>query len=240
MVWMLILVVESALSCTCIDSDQAVAACERAQAKRSHLFVGEVVSVSSKPVSLPPDGHAFKMQVITFKVLQTFGHQKDSSVVLIDWPPGNGSCGYLFEVGKIYLVDTASGPDNNLQVASCGLTAHVDDAQDVLRFLRLRSHTDNAILFGTVREYIGERNFMSKQNKPLAGRTIHVEGIGVKRAIKTDKSGWFAISDLDPGTYAVRLDTGADYSPTRTHSIDIARGGCAQVDYRTDRVLQKH
>ena len=235
---MLLSVAEAALSCTCIDAP--LPACEQAQVERSNLFVGKVVSIAPKTVLLPLENKPFKMRGITFQVLETFNESKDSSVTVLDWPPGNGSCGYPFEIGETYLVDAAPSQDNSLQIASCGLTAHVNDAEDVLKFLRLRAHSNGGILFGTVKEYVGQRNFMSKQNKPIAGQSVFVEGPSSIKVIQTDKSGWFALADLNPGQYLIRLDAAARYAPTREHSIDLANGGCAQVDYRIDRVQHEH
>jgi hypothetical protein len=180
------------------------------------------------------------MQVITFKVLETFGDSKNATLEVVDWPPGNGSCGYRFVEGESYLVDITSGSWGEWQVNGCGYTARLEDVEDSLRFLRSTIHGKGATLFGTAKEYVGERNFVAKRNKPIVGGNVVVESAQGRRVLQTDMNGWYILRELDPGDYVVRLGAGHEYDPSHAHEIEIQRDGCAQVDFRTDRTKREH
>lgn len=230
----------TAFSCTCVSADPAIPACQELKSKAKNLFVGRVEHVGSKAILLPPDSHAFKMQVITFKVLETFGDSKPATLEVMDWPPGNGSCGYRFVEGESYLVDVTAGSGNEWQVNSCGDTARLEDVEDSLRFLRSTIRSKGATLFGTAKAYVGERNFVAKQNKPIVGGKIIVESAQGSRVLQTDIDGWYMLRELHAGNYVVRLDAGPGYGPSHSNEIEIQRDGCAQVDFRTDRTKSAH
>lgn len=223
-------------ACTCISGSPPIPACQEIKAKRTTLFVGKVEHIGSKTVLLPPNNFPVKMQIITFQVLEAFGASKDTSLLITDWAPGNGSCGFPFVQGETYLVDSSLERDDNaLHLNSCGYTTDVADAEDMLRFLRSAGLGENATLFGTVKEYVGEKNFVAKRNKPISGATLIVTGADGQRSIATDRTGWYLIRDLSPGKYAVRADVGPEYRPLQAHNVVLSSGGCAQVDLRTDR-----
>ena len=230
----------TAFSCTCVSGDPPIPACQELKSKANSLFVGKVENIGCKTILLPPDNHPIKMQVITFRVLETFGGSKDARLAVVDWPPGNGSCGYRFVEGETYLVDIAPGGVGEWEVNSCGHTARLEDVEDSLRFLRSTIHSKGATLFGTVKEYVGERNFVAKRNEPIVAGKVTVESAQGSRVLKTDTDGWYVLPDLSPGNYIVRLDAGPEVGPAQSHEIEIQRDGCAQVDFRTGRAKSAH
>jgi hypothetical protein len=225
-------ITNAALACTCVQSGAPV--CEQIKTSRAALFVGKVQQIGSKTVFLAPDDYPLKMQVVKFQVIQTFGLSIGDTVLITDFMPGNGSCGFPFVEGQIYLVDTWRKSDDGLYVNSCGNTAGAAEAQDLLRFLRSTTGNDRASIFGTVKEYVGEKNFVAKRNKPIPGIAVNVIGPEQSKTVATDSSGWYLITGLTPGNYDVQVDVGQNYQPVPRQTITITKAGCAQVDLRTD------
>ena len=95
-----------------------------AKAKAVTVFVGKVEHIGPKTVSLPPDNAPYPAQVITFRVEESFGTPQSATLVVTDWQPGNGSCGFPFVEAHTYLVDSSFWPEgNSLHLNSCGMTA---------------------------------------------------------------------------------------------------------------------
>jgi hypothetical protein len=88
---------------------------------------------------------------------------------------------------------------------SCGFTAAIEHAQDLMRFLRVRKRGEGAILFGTVKVYVGERNFVSNRNQPLSSISVTVKGPDGARTVRTDLDGWYAINGLSAGDYTAQI-----------------------------------
>src|SRR5712692_8336070 len=200
----------SAFACTCIPLP--IPACQQLNNKRMALFVGKVQHVGFKTVLLLPDNYPVTKQVVTFQVMESFGTAKDANLSVTDWVPGNGSCAFPFAEGGTYLVDASPAQEENgLQLNSCGYTAEAGEAEDLLRFLRLARGKDGATIFGTVKEYVGEKNFVAKRNKAISNAAVMVSSADAQRTLVTDSSGWYLIRNLDAGEYVVRLDAGPEY-----------------------------
>ena len=125
----------TAYSCTCFG-DAAKPTCKQVNASKAMFFVGKVEHIGFKTELLPPDDHPFKMQVVTFTVLDIFGSGSDATLTVTDWPPGNGSCGYPFSEGKTYLVDSLRGNGDSLRLRDCGYTAETSGAAEVVGVVR--------------------------------------------------------------------------------------------------------
>lgn len=221
------------LACTCVVDSPPIPACQEIGAKKESLFIGKVDAIDSRSILLPPDNQPFKMQMITFNVLEHFGGLKEKRLVVMDWPPGNGSCGYKFVKDETYLVDALLADREEWHVNSCGYTSHLDDSEDLVRFLRANSHDKGASLFGTVKEYVGERNFVAKRNKPIADAKLVVDGPDGSQTIQTDSSGWYMLHELNPGEYVIRLEAHFGDHPDQVHKVELQNNSCAQVDFRT-------
>jgi hypothetical protein len=127
-------------ACTCVSSssEPSLSICQMAKAKAVTVFVGKVEHIGPKTVSLPPDNAPCPAQVITFRVVESFGTRQSATVVVTDWQPGNGSCGFPFAEGHTYLVDSSFWREgNSLHLNSCGMTAEASEAQKLLRELRI-------------------------------------------------------------------------------------------------------
>jgi hypothetical protein len=235
--FIVLLVATAASACTCVDLYPPVPVCEQVKTKRASLFLGKVEHIGFKTVLLPPDNFPVKMQVVTFEVLQTFGSAHGTKLVVTDWAPGNGSCGFRFVRGQMYLVDASvQADDNALHLNSCGHTAEVSEAEDLVRFLRSVRGNDGAIIFGTVKEYIGEKNFVATRNKPIPGVTVIARGVDGNKVVVTNSDGWYFIPQLGAGGYTVQVELSPQYRPAQPYTFALSSGGCAQVDFRSDRV----
>jgi hypothetical protein len=226
----------ASLACTCVSAAFPEApACQQVKDKRTSLFVGKAARVEMMKRPIPPDNYPAPMQVVTFDVQETFGGSKPATLTVTDWAPSNGSCGFPFVIGETYLVDTyLDGSDTSLHVSSCGHTAEVSQADDLLRFLR-SIHDESASLFGTVKEYVGKRNFVSRANKPVTGAKLVIRSTNLRKDIVTDSAGWFFADGLVAGQYTVSVETGPEYAHSRPQDVGLSANGCAQIDFRLDR-----
>ena len=228
-------------ACTCVSAEfPEVPACLRVKAKRTSLFVGKVAHIDMKTILIPPDNYPVPGQVVSFEVQETFGRPKEANLVVSDWAASNGSCGFPFTVGNTYLVDTfLDRNDNSLHAAGCGYTTELTKADDLVRFLRSIEHDDSASLFGTVKEYVGEKNFVSPLNKPVSGAKLSISSADVEKEAVTDNAGWFFVNGLSSGEYTVHLATSAEYTPSRAQPVKLSTDGCAQIDFRVDHATRE-
>jgi hypothetical protein len=124
-------------ACTCVSAEPPIPACHHVKAKGVIMFVGKVEHIGSKTILLPPDNAPFAVQEVKFRVLETFDTAQSAELVVTDWRPGNGSCGFPFVEGKTYLVDSSfEQKDKSLHLNSCGMTAETSESRELLRELR--------------------------------------------------------------------------------------------------------
>jgi hypothetical protein len=232
-----------ASACTCIDTPTPP--CERLRAYRGAvLFLGQVKSIRTERIFLEPDNYPIKQQVVTFTVQESFAGNVGGEVVIKDSVPGNGSCGFPFQSRAVYLVDARFSNDNQLHNSSCGFTSSRADASDTLGFLRtLTRNPVGAIIFGTVKQYVGQRNFVSPLNRAVEGAEVTVDAlpdvlapVHQNRRVFVDSSGWYEFVGLDAGQYTVHVTLPAGFSEVRDQDFRLDSNSCSQLDFRTESI----
>lgn len=213
--------------------DDGLTHCQQLQRQKSDaLFVGTVESIRYGRV--PWGGKSVRIQIVSFSVKESFrGPAKNPLIVRTYAVPG--MCGYRFDQGKTYLVD-ASGPVESLWTYSCGFTQQAEYASNDIRFLEiLKGNPQGAVVYGTVKRYVGKPNFVSPQNEPLAGIKLlltnnadaftHVE-------TTTDSSGFFKFVQLPESNYSIRAERPGPFLGINTHDFDVKENSCAEMDFR--------
>jgi hypothetical protein len=141
-------------------------------------------------------------------------------------------CGYRFKKGQSYLVD-ARGSEALLHAGACGITSSTREAQDAIRLLRtLKEHNDGAVIFGTVKQYIGKPNFVALNNRPISGAIVTLDSEGKSRNASVDKTGWYQFTGLPSGNYKVTATLPTELSGANQHTIEVLANGCSQIDFR--------
>ncbi len=96
---------------------------KEALAKSKAVFLGKVISINRINYS----------SEVTIEVIKSWKHIKTKKVVIYTGV-GSGDCGYLFEIGKSYLV-YAYGDLNGLETNICQRTTELEDARNDLKIL---------------------------------------------------------------------------------------------------------
>ena len=111
-------------ACTCSlppENETVEKQVREAYKKSSSVFIGEVLEVIKKP-------DVFSV-TIKFKVEKTW-NEKFQNVITLTTGQGGGDCGYLFEIGKKYLV-YAYGERASLGTNICTRTSPVKSNKDI-------------------------------------------------------------------------------------------------------------
>ena len=163
--------------------------------------------------------------LVTFEATEVFKGGKTSQVSVhsgVD-TTGMSSCGYLFEVGKKYLV-FANHYGNFLSVAACSFTAPIEKSEVALRFLRKEPPHPEDLLTPTQIQR-NEKGRILGAVRRSDGVDLHDPKIYIwddsdssygKEAwfTRPEKDGSFESYFLSPGTYRITaVDT--SYGPTR-------------------------
>jgi hypothetical protein len=236
--FLLVLVIGSSdpvVACTCVSS---MSICEELRQRGTkNLFVGTVKAIQFNTREWV--GTTVKVQEITFTIKDAMDSGLADKATIIELL---GSCAHRFEVGETYLVDSGKAQGESW-ISACGYTMPVSHANELLRLVDLfRANPTGAYLFGSVKQYVEPRNFVSARNKPIPNALIRLETIlellppgDLKRTFETttDSNGWFQFTDLPPGDYTVTAELPAHYERLRTYSLRLDTNGCSQVDLRT-------
>ena len=151
------------------------------------------------------------------------------------------SCGYDFAPGVPYLVDARKGTQGQrINVHVCSLTQPASEALEEIGILRRIGAGQPPLgIFGQLIEFRkpGPQSLPSDPDlrQPLQNVPVEISGGASTRRTNTDDSGRFAVWDLPPGVYRVRVDlqpplTLWKYSPGfHYHTADpdrIVLGSC--------------
>jgi hypothetical protein len=223
------------VACTCVNS---MSICEELRQRGTkNLFVGTVKAIQFNTREWV--GTTVKVQEITFTIKDAMDSGLADKATFIELL---GSCAHRFEVGETYLVDSGRAQGESW-ISACGYTMPVSHANELLRLVDLfRTNPTGAYLFGSVKQYVEPRNFVSARNKPVPNALIRLETIlellppgDIKRTFETttDSEGWYQFANLPSGDYTVSAEVPAQYQKVRTYSLRLDPNGCSQVDLRT-------
>lgn len=113
----------SACSCSLLPEAESLdSVVKRAYKTSSAVFVGEVIEIVQKPDVLFVE--------VKFAVKQEWNDGIEKTVT-VTTGTGDGDCGYLFEVGKKYLVYASNGK-NTLRTNICTKTALAENNKDII------------------------------------------------------------------------------------------------------------
>src|SRR5262249_10049444 len=115
---------------------------------------------------------------------------------------GGGDCGYPFRVGERYLVYAQASTDGStLDTGICTRTRPIGDAAEDLAYARSvrNGRVEGGTVTGTVQG--GDR-----QDAPLAGVPVVLEGGRARFRAISDGNGLFAIANLLGGAYAIAAE----------------------------------
>ena len=232
----------AASACTCVI-DPFVSTCSKLRSfKGSALFVGTVLSIRQLPATTVD--YISVQQQVKFAKLDSFFGSVGGTVTVTEDVPSGGSCGFPFKQGKTYLVE-ANGPHSDLHTGVCGLTSGPLNPQtaESIRFLKVvRDHPSGGIVFGTIRGYAGERNFVAERNRPLKEATVLLDVLPdrlppmhERKEVSTDASGWYFFADLPAGEYTIGIVRPQGFLTPKSQTFRLDVNGCSQLDFRAAR-----
>lgn len=91
------------------------------------------------------------------------------------------------------------------------------------------------MIFGSIKKYVGEPNFVSPQNEPLGGVKLSVTKNGdaiTNVETTTDSSGFFIFAELPGGSYSIRAEMPSTLLGINTHDFEVKENSCAEMDFR--------
>jgi hypothetical protein len=180
-------------------------------ARADVVFVGRVVELSERTVDSEEARALFggpaPLLVAGFEVEEAFKGVGGTSPPV---SPGYRftSCTAQLEVGRRYVVFARRGAGGELfHTNSCDPTAPVEARPEVVAYARAAARLGKAPnIFGIVREGPeGSGRGPSGGARPAAGVGFVLKGEGYRFEAVSDADGAFALADVPPGSYVVRL-----------------------------------
>jgi hypothetical protein len=241
---LIVILASFAVPCFACMCDTSTPVCEQIRRKGTNeLFVGTVDSIRFSTREWLES--TVKVQEITFAINDAMDSGLTKEATMVE---ALGSCAHRFEVGETYLVDYGRA-QGEARILACGHTMRFSEAREFLRMLEtLRGSQAGAALFGTVKQYVEPRNFVSPRNKPIPNALIRLETIlellppGEPKhtfETNTDSQGWYQFTNLPAGDYTVSAELPAQYEKLRTYSLRLDTNGCSQIDLRTSVAKRK-
>jgi hypothetical protein len=176
------------------------------------IFVGTVtarvpldrVAVASSPSSIVGRAVAY-----SFRVAETLrGPNTDGQEIVVETGEGGGDCGYLFQIGKEYLVYTTTY-QNRLTTSICTKTQPKIMVGALLRQLRnLRDGQATDSLFGTIgTPQHGVQQVELVEKKTLAQVRVRLTSSDKRQySTLTDSEGIYSFRVLPPDNYQMEVD----------------------------------
>jgi len=225
--------------CECVFQ-QRKAACETAWSPAvSAVFVGTVTNIDRRPIG---EGDTVELQPV--HILRG----NVASPVKVEIETARCSPWVFsdpFADGQRYIVYAAKGSsDGVLRINACSRVASIgdpDSQQDVRYWSGIAAIRDNSVVFGTVKQYAGEKESHGFHEldeekvfvvEPLEGEEIQITGEGKKIFTTTDLTGRYEVRGLTPGHYTVSVHNFARPLFRTAHEVEIPPKGCAEVDFR--------
>jgi hypothetical protein len=213
-------------ACECTRIGQA---CQMAGAEDG-VFLGKVVSVSSRPERQPP-GYILRNHV-TFEVVESFKGVAARTVEVVTGS-GDGDCGYGFQKGREYLVYASRNGATTLSTSICSRTAPAEQANSDLAYLRsLAKGGPSARVFGFVTAFqplLGVAlRWTEKAPLPIANVPIRLESQGTSRQTTTDAAGGYVFDGLSAGEFTVSADMPNNLGGGEKRTFRLSEHGCSE------------
>lgn len=188
------------------------------------IFRGRVESIS-RPADRAVDPHQFVM--VRFTLLEPF-KGVDGGTVEVRTPTGPASCALRFSKGREYVVH-ASRLNGVISTSSCSRTARVERAAEDLQFAR--NIASGGVPLGRIsgRVVLRSRSLWSRQYHTRSMRDVPVtlrRGDDFSLTIRTNRSGEYAVSGLEPGTYSIAVE------PEGRFRVEMLPDGITLADAR--------
>ena len=203
-------------ACSCVSSGPV---CQEAGAADA-VFLGTVIGIDSS--------NAFSRRV-SIRVNEGFLGFSESEIVL-HTGARSGDCGYIFEVGKTYLVYALRMDDARAYATSiCSRTAPANAAAEDLKYLRtVAAGGARSRVFGQAITPGREHRSKMMPSAPIAGATIELR-VGERRWMAvTGPDGKYEIANWMPGEYRMSTDLGAFAAARFPRNIVLKNGGCRE------------
>lgn len=200
------------------------------RAQGSGMFLGTMIRWETRENS--DERRGWLRRVAYLRVDEDFDGFEKGAEVAVFTGSGGGDCGYRFELGEQYLVDTGRLPNGEFTTSICSDTAPRRYAQSLINQLRaLRIGRSPASLYGTLLQ-----RFPKPDDEYGASPPVPVEGVMLRLRTKhqvldtkTGKDGVFEFWNLSEGEYVLTADTpdGVELMPQEPFSLQ--QGACHEI-----------
>jgi hypothetical protein len=149
---------------------------------------------------------------------------------------GGGDCGYDFKEGVNYLVYAINGTQSmgeagKLFATICTRTRPLAEAKDDIEFLTKKDDpAHGAGIEGDIWMQSRDAKNVTSVTGPMAGITVTISGISVRRTVVTRKDGHFQIWGLDPGSYRVSPTLPDGFLKT-AQTVKLTAQSCEEVHF---------
>ena len=161
-------------------------------------FVGTV----SEAADVLREGRAGRKFV--FRIQESFSGVNGA---FVDVFSDKSSCGVDFVLGKSYLVDAQKDGRGKIRVTECSFTQPASEAPEEIAILRrIAARQPMLGIFGQLVEFRPQPRLSDPEVlQPLPHVSVEIFGGPTTRRVVTDGDGRFAVWDLPPGVYRVRV-----------------------------------
>ncbi len=187
-------------ACSCVSADSVCGVLSKIKNKNydKTVFVGTVDSIEKVKIFDDEENEYIHFDKIFFEISEIFSGKIGQKEFVYTFSDGT-SCGYLFEVGKSYLVYSAYNEDFKIFGTSlCSATKEFDSAKNEISVLRslMNDGKVEPNIFGTVNVINAKSN-----EKKLFKVTAQKEGgnTRIEKSVESGKS--FNFSNLQFGKY---------------------------------------
>jgi hypothetical protein len=207
-----------ARACDCVNAGPACKAFANTQA----IFAGRVTKIASADTT---------HRLVTFDVTTAYRGMTDKTAE-ISTGMGGGDCGFEFKEGGSYLVyaapDSATG---KLSTGICMRTRLLGEAKDDIEYL---THKDDPAhgsgIEGDIMALTRDAKNVTTVTGPLAGITVTISGVSLRKTVVTRKDGHFQLWGLDPGAYRVSPTLPDSFLKT-AQTLKLAAQSCEEVHF---------
>jgi hypothetical protein len=161
------------------------------------------VGTPSGPAEVLREGRAARKFV--FRIQEVFSGVNGA---FVDVFSDNSSCGLDFVSGTSYLVDAEKDSQGNITVSLCSFTQPAAKAPEEIAILRRIAARQSPLgILGQLVEFRPQSRLSDPEVlEPLSQVAVEILEGSTTRRTTTDGSGRFAVWDLPPGVYRVRVE----------------------------------
>lgn len=217
-------------ACSCKGSLSGPQTCQE-RWTHAAVFAGRVVRID--PATWPREGQdiwPWPDRRVHLTVTEGFAGVPAGEVDVFTGAGGGGSCGYVFEIGHVYLIYADKLPNGSLETTICTPTKKIQDAAGDLAYLRavpVNAPRDGRLI-GLV---LKGTDHSAPLQQPYAGVRIVAEGQGLKRGATVGADGKYEIR-LPVGRYRVHAEVDAGLYTNLPGEVELKdTRGCAVADF---------